>query len=435
MKLKHIIIILLVTFLHLFVQSTYSQNSSSLSTQQLSGTNLNTITTAVPFLLITPDSRSGAMGDVGVAISPDANSIHWNPAKLVFIDETYDMGFSISYAPWLRALVNDINLAYLSGYKRIDRFSTIGASLRYFSLGNITFTDIQGTEIRDFKPNEFALDLVYSRKLSDNFSAGLTARYIYSNLTGGISSGQGGPSKNFANSVATDLSLYYISNPFDISDKSATIAFGANISNIGAPMSYTDSAVSNDFLPANLRLGTSLNMDLDEFNKISFSFDANKLLVPTPPIYKDGASNPPKLEDVASGRYPDVGVASGIFGSFTDAPGFLSVDANGDNIINSDGTYAIENGSVLKEELREVNLSVGMEFLYNNLFAIRGGYFHEHYTKGDRKFAAFGFGVKYQVINIDVSYVLPVNNRNSPLANTIRFSINFNLGASNESDK
>tara|TARA_B100001287_G_scaffold9363_1_gene7228 strand:- start:1754 stop:3052 length:1299 start_codon:yes stop_codon:yes gene_type:complete len=406
----------------------------TLNSQQLSGSNLNTITTAVPFLLITPDSRSGAMGDVGVAISPDANAIHWNPAKLVFIDETYEMGFSISYAPWLRALVNDINLAYLSGYKRIDRFSTIGASLRYFSLGNITFTDIQGTELRDFKPNEFALNVVYSRLLSNNFSAGLSARYIYSNLTGGISSGQGGPTKNFANSIATDLSLYYVSNPFDLADRSATISFGTNISNIGAPMSYTDSAVSNDFLPANLRLGTCLNMDLDEFNKISFAFDANKLLVPTPPIYKDGASNPPKIDDVASGRYPDVGVASGIFGSFTDAPGFILYDQNGDNVINPDGSYAVEDGSKLKEELREVNLSVGMEFLYNNLFAIRGGYFHEHYTKGDRKFAAFGFGIKYQVINIDVSYVLPVNNRNSPLANTIRFSINFNLGENKKSD-
>ena len=406
----------------------------TLSSQQLSGSNLNTITTAVPFLLITPDSRSGAMGDVGAAISPDANAIHWNPAKLVFIDETYEMGFSISYAPWLRALVNDINLAYLSGYKRIDRLSTVGASLRYFSLGNITFTDIQCTEIRDFKPNEFALDVVYSRLLSDNFSAGLTGRYVYSNLTGGISSGQGGPTKNFANSIATDLSLYYVSNSFDLAEKSSTIAFGTNISNIGAPMSYTDSAVSNDFLPANLRLGSCLNMELDEFNKISFAFDANKLLVPTPPIYKDGASNPPKIDDVASGRYPDIGVASGIFGSFTDAPGFLFYDNNGDNVINPDGSYAIEDGSKLKEELREVNLSFGMEFLYNNLFAIRGGYFHEHYTKGDRKFAAFGFGVKYQVINIDVSYVLPVNNRNSPLANTIRFSINFNLGENKKKD-
>ena len=426
MKINHLFCYLIIAFSLLFSNNSFSQGT--LNSQQLSGSNLNTITTAVPFLLITPDSRSGAMGDVGVAISPDANAIHWNPSKLVFIDETYDMGFSISYSPWLRALVNDINLAYLSGYKRVDRLSTLGVSLRYFSLGNITFTDIQGTEIRDFKPNEFALDVVYSRLLSDNFSAGLSARYIYSNLTGGISSGQGGPTKNFANSISTDLSLYYISNNFDLADKESSIAFGANISNIGAPMTYTDSAVSNDFLPANLRLGSCLNMYLDEFNKVSFAFDANKLLVPTPPIYKEDASNPPKIDDVASGRYPDVGVASGIFGSFTDAPGFIFYNSDGDIQENPDGTYMIEDGSILREELREINISFGMEYLYNNLFAIRGGYFHEHYTKGDRKFASFGFGIKYQVINIDVSYVLPVNNRNSPLANTIRFSINFNLG-------
>ena len=248
MKINHLFSYLIIAFSLLFSNNSFSQGT--LNSQQLSGSNLNTITTAVPFLLITPDSRSGAMGDVGVAISPDANAIHWNPSKLVFIDETYDMGFSISYSPWLRALVNDINLAYLSGYKRVDRLSTIGASLRYFSLGNITFTDIQGTEIRDFKPNEFALDVVYSRLLSDNFSAGLSARYIYSNLTGGISSGQGGPTKNFANSISTDLSLYYTSNDFDLADKKSSIAFGANISNIGAPMSYTDSAVSTDLLPA-----------------------------------------------------------------------------------------------------------------------------------------------------------------------------------------
>ena len=169
----------------IFSNLTFSQ----ISTQQLGGSEINTITTAVPFLLISPDSRSGAMGDAGVAISPDANAIHWNPAKLVFIDPMDDVGFSLSYSPWLRALVNDINLVYLSGYKRIDRFSTVGASLRYFSLGNITFTDDFGTTIRDFKPNELSLDVVYSRKLSDNFSAGLSARYIYSNLTGGVTSG------------------------------------------------------------------------------------------------------------------------------------------------------------------------------------------------------------------------------------------------------
>ena len=384
---------------------------AQISTQQLGGSQINTITTAVPFLLISPDSRSGAMGDAGVAISPDANSIHWNPAKLVFIDPIKDVGFSMSYSPWLRALVNDINLAYLSGYKRIDRLSTIGASLRYFSLGNITFTDNFGTTIRDFKPNEFAFDVVYSRKLGDNFSAGLAARYIYSNLTGGTS--VGGADTKPGQSAAADLSLYYITNSFNLVDKPSTLAFGTNISNIGAKMSYTEAA-TRDFIPTNLRLGTTLNMELDEFNKLSFSFDANKLLVPTNPYYH------PSNGDIVSGRNPDVGVASGIFGSFTDAPG---------NVFEDNGSYYVESGSVFKEELNEINLSFGAEFLYSELFALRAGYFHEHPTKGNRRFISFGAGIKYKVLELDLSYILALTQA-SPLANTIRFSIKLNMGSS-----
>ena len=384
---------------------------AQISTQQLGGSDINTITTAVPFLLISPDSRSGAMGDAGVAISPDANSIHWNPAKLVFIDPSKDVGFSMSYSPWLRALVNDINLAYLSGYKRINRLSTIGASLRYFSLGNITFTDNFGTTIRDFKPNEFAFDVVYSRKLGDNFSAGLAARYVYSNLTGGTS--VGGADTKPGQSAAADLSLYYISNSFNLVDKPSTIAFGTNISNIGAKMSYTEAA-TRDFIPTNFRLGTTLNMELDEFNKFSFSIDANKLLVPTNPYYH------PTNGDIVSGRNPDIGVASGIFGSFTDAPG---------NVFEDNGSYYVESGSVFKEELNEINLSFGAEFLYSELFALRAGYFHEHPTKGNRRFISFGAGIKYKVLELDLSYILALTLA-SPLANTIRFSIKLNIGSS-----
>ena len=384
---------------------------AQISTQQLGGSDINTITTAVPFLLISPDSRSGAMGDAGVAISPDANSIHWNPAKLVFIDPSKDVGFSMSYSPWLRALVNDINLAYLSGYKRIDRLSTIGASLRYFSLGNITFTDNFGTTIRDFKPNEFAFDVVYSRKLGDNLSAGIAARYVYSNLTGGTS--VGGADTKPGQSAAADLSLYYISNSFNLVDKSSTIAFGTNISNIGAKMSYTEAA-TRDFIPTNFRLGTTLNMELDEFNKFSFSIDANKLLVPTNPYYH------PTNGDIVSGRNPDIGVASGIFGSFTDAPG---------NVFEDNGSYYVESGSVFKEELNEINLSFGAEFLYSELFALRAGYFHEHPTKGNRRFISFGAGIKYKVLELDLSYILALTQA-SPLANTIRFSIKLNIGSS-----
>jgi hypothetical protein len=317
----------------------------------------------------------------------------------------------MSYSPWLRALVNDINLAYLSGYKRIDRLSTIGASLRYFSLGNITFTDNFGTTIRDFKPNEFAFDVVYSRKLGDNFSAGLAARYVYSNLTGGTS--VGGADTKPGQSAAADLSLYYISNSFNLVEKPSTIAFGTNISNIGAKMSYTEAA-TRDFIPTNFRLGTTLNMELDEFNKFSFSIDANKLLVPTNPYYH------PTNGDIVSGRNPDVGVASGIFGSFTDAPG---------NVFEDNGSYYVESGSVLKEELNEINFSFGAEFLYSELFALRAGYFHEHPTKGNRRFISFGAGIKYKVLELDLSYILALTQA-SPLANTIRFSIKLNMGSS-----
>ena len=387
-------------------------NFSQISTQQLGGSQINTITTAVPFLLISPDSRSGAMGDVGVAISPDANAIHWNPAKLVFIDPVKDVGFSMSYSPWLRALVNDINLAYLAGYKRLDRLSTVGASLRYFSLGNITFTDNFGTTIRDFKPNEFALDLVYSRKLSDNFSAGISGRYIYSNLTGGTS--VGGADTKPGQSIATDLSLYYISNPFKIADKNSTIAFGTNISNIGAKMAYTENA-ERDFIPTNFRLGSTISTEIDEFNQFSFSFDLNKLLVPTNPYYD------PNDNSIVSGRDPNVGVATGMFGSFSDAPGNVLLDDN--------GSYYVENGSIFKEELNEFNLSLGAEFLYSELFALRAGYFHEHPTKGNRRFISFGAGVKYKVLELDLSYILALTQQ-SPLANTIRFSIKLNMGGS-----
>ena len=396
----------------LVILGSIKSNFSQISTQQLGGSQINTITTAVPFLLISPDSRSGAMGDAGVAISPDANSIHWNPAKLVFIDPIKDVGFSMSYSPWLRALVNDINLAYLAGYKRLDRFSTIGASLRYFSLGNITFTDNFGTTIRDFKPNEFALDLVYSRKLSDNFSAGISARYIYSNLTGGTS--VGGEDTKPGQSVATDLSLYYTSNPFKIADKNSTIAFGTNISNIGAKMAYTENA-ERDFIPTNLRLGSTINTEIDEFNQFSFSLDLNKLLVPTNPYYD------PNDNSIISGRDPNVGVATGIFGSFSDAPGNVLLDNN--------GSYYVEDGSVFKEELNEFNLSLGAEFLYSELFALRAGYFHEHPTKGNRRFISFGAGVKYKVLELDLSYILALTQQ-SPLANTIRFSIKLNMGGS-----
>lgn len=386
-----------------------------------SGQQINTITTAVPFLLIAPDSRSSAMGDAGVAISPDANSTHWNASKLSFIDDKDDFGVSVSYSPWLRQLVNDINLAYLSGYKKIDKNSAIGVSMRYFSLGNITFTDITGNTIRDFKPNEFAFDVAYSRKLSENFGTAVALRYINSNLTGGIST-TGGQTQA-GRSVAADISMFYQGNEFEMGEMPANINFGLNVSNIGAKMAYTSDA-DKDFIPTNLRLGTALNMEIDEYNKLTLAFDANKLLVPTQPIYQmqggqvvtDGNGNP----IIYSGKDPNVGTAAGMFQSFADAPGVV--------IYEGDSTSAgVESGSRLKEELHEINLSLGAEYWYSDIFAVRAGYFHEHWSKGNRRFISLGAGVKYQALQLDLSYLLSLT-QNSPIANTVRFTLKFAFG-------
>jgi hypothetical protein len=371
------------------------------SYDQLTG-GLNTITPAVPFLLISPDSKSGAMGDVGVATTPDANSMHWNPAKLAFVDD--DMGFSMSYVPWLRALVPDINLSYLAGYKKLNDNESIGLELRYFSLGDITFTDILGTTIGQYKPSEFALGTSYSRKLSDDFSLAISGRYIYSNLTGGQSAG--GIPTVAGQSIAADISGYY-TKPIRIAGKDVDLAIGGNISNIGSKISYTETAVQ-DFIPINLRLGTAIGTEFDDYNKMSFAFDVNKLLVPTPPIYEGTGGD----REIVEGMDPEVSVVSGIFQSFSDAPGGA------------------------KEEFREINYSIGTEYWYANQFAIRAGYFFEHDTKGGRKFFTFGSGVKYNVFALDFSYLINASraiNGNNPLANTMRFTLVFDFGAMGES--
>ena len=358
---------------------------------------LNTITTAVPFLLIAPDSRSGAMGDVGVATSPDANSMHWNPAKLAFTSE--DIGASISYVPWLRALVPDINLSYITGYKKLDDNQAVGLEMRYFSLGDITFTDKVGTTIGQYKPHEFALGGSYARKLSDQFSLAISARYIYSNLTGGQSAG--GIETVAGQSIASDLAGFY-TKPVRMGGQDMDLAVGLNISNIGSKVSYTETSI-RDFIPINMRLGTALGADIDDYNKISLAIDMNKLLVPTPPITDNG--------EIVSGKDSDVGVVSGIFQSFGDAPGGY------------------------KEEFREINYSVGSEYWYNDQFAIRAGYFFEHDTKGGRKFFTFGSGVKYSAFILDFSYLVNASTdagATNPLANTMRFSMTWNFGAIKE---
>ena len=389
-------------------------NSTDLIGQK-DGNTLNTITTAVPFLLISPDSRSGAMGDVGVALSPDANSMHWNPAKIAFAES--EMELSLSVSPWLSKLVSDMYLSYLSGYKKLDNKSAIGGSLRYFSLGDITFTDINGSEIRQFKPSEYALDASYAIKLSEKFSGGITARYINSNLTGGLN--VGGADSKPGRSFAVDISGYYTNPDFEIGDKDAELAFGFNISNIGAKMAYTNSA-DRDFIPTNLKLGPSLTLDMDEYNKLTFAIEINKLLVPTPPVYFRDSTGTPLVDDntgdylIAAGKDPNVGVASGIFGSFSDAPGNVS--------IFEDGTVEVESGSVFKEELKEFNLGAGIEYWYDKQFALRAGYFYEPPTKGDRNFFTFGAGLKFKQLNVDLSYLVAAQQRN-PLANTIRVTL------------
>ena len=373
-------------------QLAYTQNQ--LEIDDLTG-GLNTITTAVPFLMITPDSRSGSMGDVGAATSPDASSLSTNPAKYSFIDD--DLGFSISYVPWLRALVPDINLSYISGYKKLNQNDAVAFELRYFSLGDITFTDILGNTLGQFNPNELALGGSYSRKLSDLFSLSLATRYIYSNLTGGQMAGD--IQTNAGKSFAADVAGYY-TNKIRFLKKDSDLSFGFNISNIGNKISYTNVG-ERDFIPINLKLGSSININFDDYNSMSYSFDINKLLVPTPPLYNSE-------NEIIAGKDPNVSVVSGIFQSFSDAPDGFS------------------------EELREINLSFGTEYWYAQQFALRGGYFYEHNTKGGRKFFTFGAGVKYNVFALDFSYLINASrtiNGTNPLANTMRFTMIFDIGA------
>ena len=382
-------------FVVLFSISMAVAGQSSLPTGQ--ETRYNPISTAVPFLNITPDSRHGAMGDVGAATSADANSQYLNPSKYAFAEGSF--GFSLSYTPWLRELVNDINLAYLAGYYRIDDKQVIGSSLRYFSLGDITLTGIDQTNMGTVSPSEFAFDFSYSRKLSDRFSGGIALRYIRSDLSGGMGgSGAGAETYTAGNAFATDVSFYYL-NKWGGTGSSRSIAAGINLSNIGSRISY-DQGSNKEFLPANLKLGTTYTTDIDDYNSFSISLDVNKLLVPTPnnQVVIGTNGDVQIIRDNTSNK----SVISSIFGSFSDAPGGL------------------------KEELQEFTVSTGAEYWYNKQFALRAGYFNESQNKGNRKFFTAGVGVKMNIAAIDFSYVVPVQ-RNNPLSNTVRFTVLFNM--------
>ncbi len=354
---------------------------------------LNTITTGVPFLMISPDARGGAMGDAGVASKPDGNSMYWNPAKFAFVEKP--TGVSIGYSPWLRELVDDIGLYNMTFFNRLDDIQTVSASLRYFSLGNIEFTDNQGVSLGEYQPNEWAFDAAYSRKLSDNLSLAVAGRFVYSNLTLGQDAGTS--ETRPGTSVAADIGMYY-EDEVDVGASDGVFAFGVNISNIGAKISYT-TAAQDDFIPTNLRLGPSLRMALDSYNEIEFSLDVNKLLVPTPPVM-----DPDNPGEVLEGMDNDVSVVTGIFQSFYDAPGGFN------------------------EELRELSFAFGTEYWYDETFALRAGYFYEDDTKGGRQYVTMGAGLRYNVFSLDFSYLVPTGVQ-SPLDNTLRFSLYFDFDA------
>lgn len=370
--------------------------SSELVIAQATTSGANTITTAVPFLSITPDSRAGGMGDAGVGTTPDVNSQHWNPAKFAFMES--DMGVGLSYSPWLRALVDDINLAYLTAYKKIDDVQTVSTSLRYFSLGNIVFTSDFGEIMGQQSPNEFAIDLGYTRKLSEDFSGAVAVRYIRSDLTGGqlVNGVETHPGHSFASDVA-----FYWHKEFRANRKDNIFTAGINIQNIGSKISYSDGEVK-DFIPTTLKLGAAYTTEVDEYNSFSFALEANKLLVPTPPV--DSTVYGPGEVILPGGIYSDMGTIKGMITSFTDAPGGI------------------------KEELQEITWSLGVEYWYNKQFAIRAGYFYENENKGNRKFITAGAGLKMNVFALDFSYLLPTQ-QNHPLANTLRFTLSFDVDA------
>ncbi len=390
---------LIITILSAITFIGKAQNNPAINDDKYTGTILRQqkeegariIPTGVPLLLIAPDARSGAIGDIGAATTADANSNHWNAAKLAFADKK--MAASFTYSPWLRDIIGDIDLAYLSGYYKINDRSAVGTSLTYFSLGKINFTDNQGAAIGTYSPNEFALDVSYSMKLSENFSAAVTGRYIRSDLTQGQSIN--GTSTHAANAIAADLGIYYQKDL--TGDNPQQIAFGAQVSNLGNKVSYSDDDIESSFLPANLRVGGRYTYSMDQFNKISFMLDLNKLLVPTPPI-RDS------IGEVVYGKDNNVGVVKGIFQSFTDAP---------------DG---------FAEELKEINISAGTEYWYNNLLAVRAGYFYENKKKGNRQYLTLGMGLKYNSLGIDLSYLVPTSSTGTnPLKNTLRVSLSFDF--------
>jgi hypothetical protein len=352
---------------------------------------INVVTTSVPFLRISPDARAGGMGEVGIATAPDANSPFWNLAKTSFNES--QGGLSLTYTPWLRRLqLNDVYLATVTGYYKLSDQEAIAGSLRYFSLGNIQFTDNLGNDFGSFRPREFSFDAGYTRKLSEKMGLGVALRYINSNLAGGQV--VNGTTYKAGSTVAGDLSWFYTGQ----NQSGEGWNLGATLTNLGGKIGYTNDAKQKDFIPANLGIGAAHSWVFDESNKLTFGVDVNKLLVPTPPAVGDSAGL------VA---YRSKSVVSSWFSSFGDAPGGFG------------------------EELREFQVSGGLEFVYQDQFALRAGYHYEDATKGNRKYFTLGAGLKYNVFGLNVSYIIPSGSgiNQNPLSNTLRFGIVFDFGA------
>ena len=346
------------------------------------------ITTAVPFLGITPDARSAGLGDAGVSLSGDQNATYWNPGRLVRSSKS--MGGSVSISPWLRGLgVNDVYLGYMSGYYKLNAQSAVGLGFTYFNLGSIQMTDQAGQNLGTLNPNEFAVCPTYSRVLSKNLSLGVGLKYFHSNLTGSINTSTSGQNRP-ANSVAVDLGMFY-TKEISLGGNPANFAFGVSLSNIGPKISYTDDN-RRDFIPSTLRLGPALTMELDAYNKVTFVTDIAKTLVPTPVSVVTSAGS----------SASDQGWIEGMAESLYQAP---------------DG---------FKEKMQELMIGGGVEYWYDNQFAVRGGYFHESQNKGNRKYFTAGIGIRYQTFGLDFAYLLPVQS-NHPLAETLRFSLLFDM--------
>ncbi len=370
--------------------------ASIIAVSQTKGESIyNPILTGVPSLTISPDAIGGGMADAGIAGEATMSSQYWNSSKYAMLNKSG--GLTLSYTPWLRKIVSDVDLAYLAGYYRLGQTAgTISASLRYFSLGQIALTDLKGNNVGQAKPYEMAVDLGYSRKLAENFAMGVVLRFVASDLSTkqeGYYTGMG---------FAADVNGIY-SLPIETSNGTSTFGLGFNISNIGTKVSY-DKGTTSNFMPANLGLGSSYSMPLDKYNRLSVNLDINKLMVPTR-ISKNAInfdSSDPNTWRMSAEQYNDMSVVKGIFSSFSDAPGGFA------------------------EELKEINLAAGLEYAYNEQFFVRGGYHHENELKGNRKFFAFGAGFKWTAFRLDVGYLMGVS-QNNPLDQTLRFSLGFDI--------